>query len=161
MRPNELVQERYALEERIGRGGMAEVWRAKDERLNRTVALKFLAPGFMDHPEFLVRLFNEAQSVAGISHPHVTRVLDYGTSQHGPYLVMEYVSGGSLSDLTGQPIAPERAVELMRQVAAGPVLPMLSASSTATSSRATSFSPRTAPPSWPISGSLPPRLERI
>jgi serine/threonine protein kinase len=119
MRPNELVQERYALEERIGRGGMAEVWRANDERLNRTVALKFLAPGFMDHPEFLVRLFNEAQSVAGISHPHVTRVLDYGTSQHGPYLVMEYVSGGSLSDLTGQPIAPERAVELMRQVAAG------------------------------------------
>jgi eukaryotic-like serine/threonine-protein kinase len=119
MHRDQLVQERYALEERIGRGGMAEVWSAHDRRLNRIVALKFLAPGFTDHPEFLVRLFDEARSVAAISHPHVIGVLDYGTSEDGPYLVMEYVPGGSLRDLTGEPMQPERAVEIMRQVAEG------------------------------------------
>lgn len=119
MHPGELVQERYALQEPIGRGGMAEVWRAHDQRLERPVAIKFLAPGLGDQPEFLVRLFNEARSVAAISHPHVTQVLDYGTADAGPYLVMEYVSGGSLCDLTGVPLAPERAIEIMRQVAAG------------------------------------------
>jgi serine/threonine protein kinase len=119
MQPGELVQERYALEALIGRGGMAEVWRARDQRLDRSVAIKFLAPGFSDQPEFLVRLFNEAQSVASISHPNVTQVLDYGTADAGPYLVMEYVSGGSVSDLTGDPLPAETAIDIMIQVAAG------------------------------------------
>jgi serine/threonine protein kinase len=119
MHPGELIQERYALEEPIGRGGMAEVWRARDERLERPVAIKFLAPGFSEDPEFLVRLFNEARSVAAISDPHVTHVLDYGSTETGPYLVMEYVSGGSLCELTGSPLGSERAIEIMIQVAAG------------------------------------------
>ncbi|MEA2509070.1 MAG: eukaryotic-like serine/threonine-protein kinase [Actinomycetota bacterium] len=119
MHPGELIQERYALEEPIGRGGMAEVWRAHDQRLERPVAIKFLAPGFSEDPEFLVRLFNEARSVAAISNPHVTHVLDYGSTDTGPYLVMEYVSGGSLCDLTGSPLGSERAIQIMVQVAAG------------------------------------------
>jgi eukaryotic-like serine/threonine-protein kinase len=119
MQPGELIHERYALEAPIGRGGMAEVWRAHDRRLDRPVAIKFLAPGLSDQPEFLVRLFNEAQSVASISHPHVTQVLDYGTADRGPYLVMEYVSGGSVSDLTGDPLPAETAIDIMIQVAAG------------------------------------------
>ncbi|MDT7543825.1 MAG: eukaryotic-like serine/threonine-protein kinase [Acidobacteriota bacterium] len=119
MHQGELVQERYALEARVGRGGMAEVWRAHDQRLNRVVAIKFLAPGLAENPEFLLRLFNEARSVAAIANPHVTAVLDYGTSEPGPYLVMEYVPGGTLSDLTGEPMQPERAVDIMRQVAEG------------------------------------------
>jgi serine/threonine protein kinase len=118
MQSGELVQERYALEEPIGRGGMAEVWRAHDQRLDRSVAIKFLVPEFADQPEFLVRLFNEAQSVAAISHPHVTHVLDYGTADTGPYLVMEYVAGGSLCDVKG-PLPSDRAIEIMTQVAAG------------------------------------------
>jgi eukaryotic-like serine/threonine-protein kinase len=119
MHTGQVVNERYALEEPIGRGGMAEVWRAHDNRLNRTVAIKFLAPGAKENPEFLARLFNEARSVASISHPHVTGVLDYGTTDDGPYLVMEYVPGGSLSDLTGDPLPAERAIEIVRQVASG------------------------------------------
>jgi eukaryotic-like serine/threonine-protein kinase len=117
MHPGELIQERYALEEIIGRGGMAEVWRAHDQRLERTVAIKFLAPGSTNDPEFLLRLFNEAQSVAAISHPHVTSVLDYGTTEGGPFLVMEYVPGGTLRDMTEIPMPAERAVDLVRQVA--------------------------------------------
>jgi eukaryotic-like serine/threonine-protein kinase len=119
MHQGQLVQERYALENRLGSGGMAEVWRARDQRLNRLVAIKFLPVGFTDHPEFLVRLFNEARSVAAISDPHVTAVLDYGATDDGPYLVMEYVPGGTLSDLTGEPMQPERAVEIIKQVAEG------------------------------------------
>jgi serine/threonine-protein kinase len=98
---------------------MAEVWRAHDQVLERTVAIKFLATGSADNPEFLARLFHEAQSIAAISHPNVIGVLDYGTTTAGPYLVMEYAPGGSLGDLTGTPLAPERAIEIMRQVAAG------------------------------------------
>ncbi|MDP9234011.1 MAG: protein kinase, partial [Actinomycetota bacterium] len=106
MHRGDLIGERYALEELIGQGGMAEVWRAHDQRLERTVAIKLLAAGSADNAEFLARLFHEAQAVAAISHPNVIGVLDYGTTSTGPYLVMEYVPGGSLSDLTGAPLPP-------------------------------------------------------
>lgn len=119
MREKDLIQDRYRLEEPIGQGGMAEVWRARDERLQRSVAVKFLAPQFHDDPEFLVRFFSEAQLVARLSHPNVVGVLDFGDSEDRPYLVMEYVSGGSLRDLTGQPMLPERAVEIVGEAALG------------------------------------------
>jgi serine/threonine-protein kinase len=98
---------------------MAQVWRAQDQRLERTVAIKFLAAGSADNPEFLARLFHEAQAIAAISHPNVIGVLDYGTTATGPYLVMEYIPGGNLTDLSRTQLPPERAVEIMQQVAAG------------------------------------------
>lgn len=119
MNENDLIQSRYRLQHRLGRGGMAEVWCARDERLDRPVAVKFLAPQFHADPEFLVRFFNEAQLVARLSHPNVTDVLDFGEFEERPYLVMEYVGGGALSDLTGEPILPERAAEIVSQAAWG------------------------------------------
>ena len=119
MKENDLIQGRYRLQEPLGRGGMAEVWCARDERLDRPVAVKFLAPQFYGDAEFLVRFFNEAQLVARLSHPNVTDVLDFGEYEERPYLVMEYVGGGALSDLTGEPMLPERAAEIVSQAAWG------------------------------------------
>jgi serine/threonine-protein kinase len=98
---------------------MAEVWCARDERLQRPVAIKFLGAQFHDDPEFLVRFFSEAQSVAQMSHPNVVCVLDFGDFEDRPYLVMEYVGGGSLADLTGEPMLPERALEVVAEAARG------------------------------------------
>ena len=113
------IQDRYVLEESLGRGGMAEVWRAHDQRLDRSVAIKFLAPQLTADPEFLVRFFSEAQSVARISHGNVVSVLDFGEADGSPYLVMEHVPGGALADLTGEPLQAERAAEIVRDAALG------------------------------------------
>ena len=119
MQKNDLIQDRYRLQGPIGKGGMAEVWCAQDERLQRPVAVKFLAPQFHDDPEFLVRFFSEAQTVARLNHSNVVSVLDFGDFEDRPYLVMEYVGGGSVAGLTGQPMLPERAVEIVIEAARG------------------------------------------
>ena len=119
MRRGDLIAERYELDNGLGRGGMAEVWCARDVRLDRSVAVKFLAPEFSEDPEFLVRFFSEAQSVASLNHPNIVEVLDFGEFEDRPYLVMEYVAGGSLADLVGQPLLPERVLEFIEQAARG------------------------------------------
>ncbi len=119
MREDELIQGRYRLQHALGKGGMAEVWCAQDEHLQRPVAVKFLAPQFHSDPESLVRFFSEAQSVAQLSHPNVVCVLDFGDYEDRPFLVMEYLGGGSAADLTGQPMLPERAVEIVTDAARG------------------------------------------
>lgn len=119
MQPGEHIQGRYVLDCPLGQGGMAEVWKAHDERLGRPVAIKFLSKQFAGNPEFLVRFFSEAQSVARISHPNVVEVLDFGEHDERPLLVMEFVPGGSLADLQGERVTPERAFEIVGQVAAG------------------------------------------
>jgi serine/threonine protein kinase len=115
----DVIAERFELENGLGRGGMAEVWCAKDVRLNRQVAVKFLAPEFAGDPEFLVRFFTEAQSVASLNHANVVSVLDFGDFEGSSFLVMEYVPGGSLADIAGEPLMPERALELVEQAARG------------------------------------------
>jgi serine/threonine protein kinase len=119
IRNGALIQDRYELNELLGKGGMAQVWRATDRRLNREVAIKFAAPQLAEDAEFLVRFFSEAQSVARIAHPHVVRVLDFGEADGSQFIVMEYVQGGSLADMTGHPILPERATEIVAQSARG------------------------------------------
>ena len=118
MNAGDVIQSRYELTELLGRGGMAEVWRAVDGNLRRAVAIKFLAPQLSDDAEFLVRFFAEAQAVARISHPGVVQVLDFGDYEDCPYLVMEVVGGGSLSELTGDPIEPDRAFAIVAGAAA-------------------------------------------
>lgn len=98
---------------------MAEVWRAVDQRLQRPVAIKFLTNRYAEDPEFLVRFFSEAQAVATISHGHVVRVLDFGSADGGPFLVMELVEGGSLCGRIGRPLAVEEAFGLVAQAAEG------------------------------------------
>ena len=118
MNAGDVIQSRYELTELLGRGGMAEVWRAVDDNLSRPVAIKFLAPQLSDDPEFLVRFFAEAQAVARISHPGVVQVLDFGDFEDCPYLVMEVVGGGPLTELTGDPIEPDRAFAIAGGAAA-------------------------------------------
>lgn len=119
MHAGDLIQERYRLEAPLGSGGMAEVWSATDERLERSVAIKFLAPQLAADPEFLVRFFSEAQAVARISHPNVTQVLDFGEHAGSPYLVMELVPGGPLTTIVGEPLAVEEAFALIAEAAQG------------------------------------------
>ena len=119
MNAGDVIQGRYRLEETLGTGGMATVWRAHDLRLERSVALKCLMAPLTDDPAFLVRFFAEAQQVAKLSHPNVIRVLDFGEGGECPYLVMEFVPGGSLQQLTGTPMLPERAIDLIAGAARG------------------------------------------
>ena len=113
------IQSRYRLSELLGRGGMAEVWLAHDEHLSRPVAIKFLAPELGEDPEFLVRFFAEAQAVARISHPNVVMVLDFGQYEDSPYLVMEALAGGALSEMVGEPLPEQRALALVAGASRG------------------------------------------
>lgn len=90
---------RYEVEQRIGGGGMAVVYRAHDNLLNRTVALKLLRSQFGHDDEFINRFRREAQAAASLSHPHVVNVYDVGEEDEIQYIVMEYVEGQTLKEL--------------------------------------------------------------
>ena len=94
-----LIGGRYELAERIGAGGMAEVFRAHDRTLDRDVAVKVMRPAFATDPEFVERFHREAEAMGAIEHPNIVRILDSGVSADGPYIVMELVRGGTLWDL--------------------------------------------------------------
>nr|WP_062342024.1 serine/threonine protein kinase [Herbidospora sakaeratensis] len=116
---------RYRLDQRIGAGGMGEVWRGEDTVLARTVAVKVLLPGRLDDPGFGARFQGEARAMALINHPGVVDVYDYGVTDvpgDGPtaYLVMKFVDGEPLDRLLlriGR-IRPEAVMELIGQAAA-------------------------------------------
>ncbi|HWC14762.1 MAG TPA: serine/threonine-protein kinase [Actinomycetota bacterium] len=118
MNAGDTVHRRYELTNLLGKGGMAEVWRAVDSHLSRPVAIKFLVPQLAEDPEFLVRFFAEAQAVARISHPNVVKILDFGEHDGSPFLVMEAVAGGSLTELVGEPMDPARVLEIVAGAAA-------------------------------------------
>jgi eukaryotic-like serine/threonine-protein kinase len=118
-----LIGDRYRLVDRIGAGGMSVVWRAHDEVLGRDVAVKVLSPELAADPELLRRLRVEARAAAGLRHPHVVEVYDYGEATDDghpvPYVVMELVTGRSLTDLlTGGALPWRLAVLIGAQVAA-------------------------------------------
>lgn len=94
-----LIAGRYETLERIGGGGMADVHRAEDRTLGRDVAVKVMRPAFANDPEFTERFHREAEALGAIEHPNIVRVLDYGTTGEGPFIVMELLSGGTLRDL--------------------------------------------------------------
>ncbi|MGC5022587.1 serine/threonine-protein kinase [Micromonospora sp. DT47] len=122
--PTLRLHDRYVLRERIGLGGMSEVWRADDEVLHRPVAVKALAAQLATDPELRATIQREARAAARLTHPHVTQVYDYGEAPLPggavvPYLVMELVEGRSLADrLTAGPLAWPEAVRTAGQVAA-------------------------------------------
>ena len=92
------LKDRYRLQRLLGRGGMASVWLATDEVLERPVAVKVLADTIASDPEFLARFRREARIAAGLSHPNLIGVYDYADGAERPYLVMEYVSGETLAE---------------------------------------------------------------
>ena len=96
--PN-VINNRYQLVRRIGRGGMAEVHLAHDLLLDRDVALKILFPEHAVDPNFVERFRREAQAVAGLNHPNIVSVYDWGQTGNTYFMAMEYVEGRTLADL--------------------------------------------------------------
>ncbi|MGE0250903.1 MAG: protein kinase [Thermoleophilia bacterium] len=94
-----LLGARYRLDEMIGRGGMASVWKATDTVLNRLVAVKRLHPGLLSDEEHAERFRREAILVARLSHPNLVHLLDRGEDPDGPFLVMELIEGETLKSL--------------------------------------------------------------
>ena len=113
-----MLNERYLMGERIARGGMASVFKATDQRLDREVAIKVMHRGLGDDQQFTQRFVREAKSAAKLNHRNVVSVFDQGTDGEVTYLVMEYVPGDTLRDLmrAEAPMPPYRALELLEQV---------------------------------------------
>lgn len=114
---------RYCIEEKVGIGGMAVVYKAKDTLLNRYVAVKVLKNEFMDDDEFLKKFAMEAQSAASLSHPNIVSVYDVGSSsidgKRYNYIVMELIEGKTLKDVINEKgaLEPEFVVNIGVQIA--------------------------------------------
>lgn len=113
-----VIDERYRVLERVGSGGMADVYCAVDLQLGRKVALKLLYRHFAEDEEFVERFRREASSAAGLQHPHVVAVFDRGEWDGTYYIAMEYLDGRPLKDIIRDegPLEPARAVDIAVQV---------------------------------------------
>jgi len=110
----------YEIVDAIGAGGMGEVYKARDTRLNRDVAIKVLPESFADDPDRLRRFQIEAQSAGALNHPNILTVFDIGTFGKSPYLVSELLDGESLAArLKRGKLSPARAIDYARQITAG------------------------------------------
>ncbi|MGB3635775.1 MAG: Stk1 family PASTA domain-containing Ser/Thr kinase [Rubrobacteraceae bacterium] len=95
----QFVDNRYRLEETLGSGGMADVYLAHDDILDRTLALKVLSTRYADDEEFIERFRREAQNAASLAHPNIVSIYDRGETEDGTYYIaMEYLPGGTLKD---------------------------------------------------------------
>ena len=110
---------RYEIHRKIARGGMAEVYLARDRSLDRPVAVKVLFPEYATDPAFVERFRREAQAAANLSHPNIAGVYDWGTEAGTYFIVMEYVEGQSLAEVgrASGPLHPRRAAEIAFEVA--------------------------------------------
>src|SRR5713101_5980110 len=94
---------KYELLERLGRGGMGEVWKARDTQLRRNVAIKLLHADLQANPDFVMHFMREAQFIASLRHPNIVQIHDFqltgtGASSVKAYMVMDYIEGGTLAD---------------------------------------------------------------
>jgi len=101
----------------LGAGGMGEVYRARDARLNRDVAVKVLPASFADHPDRLRRFEQEARATGMLNHPNILAVYDVGTHDGAPYLVTELLEGSTLRQEL--PVPRRKALDYARQIATG------------------------------------------
>ena len=107
----------YRLIERVGRGGMAEVWRAYQPSLSRFVAIKVLPRFLAADPAYEARFKREARLVSRLRHPNILTGIDFGQQDGHAYMVSEYVEGGTLADQAGQPLPLDYVVGVLRPVA--------------------------------------------
>jgi serine/threonine-protein kinase len=114
-----VVDGRYTILQRIGSGGMADVWLADDTHLQRRVALKVLHARFAQDQEFVERFRREAEAAAGLQHPNVVAVFDRGDVDGTYYIAMQYLEGRTLKQLIDAGLTSEQAVGLIRQVLEG------------------------------------------
>jgi serine/threonine-protein kinase len=114
-----VLARRYRIESALGSGTSATVYAAWDVVLQRRVAIKVLHPGLAGDGSFLRRFRYEAQSAAALTHPHVLSVYDWGEDERGPFLVLEYLGGGSLRDLldNGRRVSEAQAAAVGAQAA--------------------------------------------
>ncbi len=117
--PGLLLTDRYRLEELIAEGGMGQVWRALDETLQRPVAVKVLRPDSSGDESFAERFRIEAVNSAGLQHPNIVTVHDFGEGDHSAFLVMELLDGKPLSAVISErgALPPEEATEILYQAA--------------------------------------------
>ncbi len=111
---------RYELHRRLGRGGMAEVYLSRDRLLDRPVAVKVLFPEFATDPSFVERFRREATAAANLNHPNIVGVYDWGETEGTYFIVMEYVDGRTLAEIlrTEGPLHPDRVADVGADVAA-------------------------------------------
>ena len=109
--------ERYKIINELGVGGMAVVYRAIDTMLDRNVAVKILLPEVSNKEKLLKRFSREAKTLASLSHSNIVKVLDYGEFEATPYLVLEFISGGTLSTRMGKPIHYAEAASILAPIA--------------------------------------------
>ena len=108
----------YRLLDRLGEGGLGEVFRARDTKVGRTVALKLLPRGFLDKPARRDRFLADAGAAASLSHPNIATLFEVGEHDGQAYLAYEFVSGESLrQQLAGRPMNPRTALEVGVQLA--------------------------------------------
>jgi Tol biopolymer transport system component len=108
----------YEILSLVGAGGMGEVYKARDTRLDRTVAVKILAPIFAADPQFRERFDREARAISQFDHPHICGLHDVGEHNGTAYLVMQYLEGGSLADrLTNGPLPIGQALTIAIEIA--------------------------------------------
>src|SRR6202030_2944801 len=115
----QVFNDRYELVGHIARGGMAQVYLAKDLLLDRPLALKVLFPELSVDRSFVERFRREAQAAANLSHPNIVPVFDWGEDNGTYFIVMEFVDGRALSSIlrTAGPLHPDRAAEITADVA--------------------------------------------
>ena len=107
----------YQVEQHLGKGGMAEVYKAVDLNLDREVALKFLRTDPENYEKSHKRFELEAKALAKLDHPNIVRILDYGKYKGQPYLVMDYISGGTLKQRLDKPMLWKEACALLIPIA--------------------------------------------
>ena len=111
---------RFEIRSKIGAGGMGEVYRARDEKLNRDVAIKVLPTTLSENEDRLRRFEQEAQAAGALNHPNILAVYDVGTYEASPYIVAELLEGQSLKErLADGPIPQRKAIEYTLQIAHG------------------------------------------
>ncbi len=111
---------RYRVDGTLGQGGMGAVLLATDTRLDRKVAIKRILGDAAGNRMAVQRFLTEAKAIAALNHPNIVQIYDYGRAKDGPFLIMEYVDGGSLLDLCKQgAVALDKAIDLVSQVCNG------------------------------------------
>ncbi|MCX6574551.1 MAG: serine/threonine-protein kinase [Candidatus Aminicenantes bacterium] len=143
------VLKHYRIETQLGKGGMGVVYRARDTRLDRLVALKMITPGLVANPERRSRLLLEARSAAAVSHPAIAQVYDIDEVDGNLFIAMEYVDGRTVSRLIADgELDLMGAIEIAVQIAEG----LAKAHDSSTSAWPSSSSPSpTSPPCPSIS----------
>lgn len=114
------MDDRFEILGRVGHGGMGTIYKARDRRTDRVVALKIIHPHLVQDHEFLNRFLSETQIATSLEHPNIIPVYDVGRTEQGPFIAMMLVAGESLQNIIKKrgPLDPDRAMDVISQIAA-------------------------------------------